>query len=140
VHISLNDAPIGEIPFFADRDLGGHLSGTIAASGLHQQPKIDVELIAPDLRIGQDLFFEEGKLSLVIAPRPDAAPADDRSLGLLKLGLQSQDGGRLDAQAFAGIRWESGVDPSSIARPPPTSTPSSPRSGSPRSIPWSRTS
>ncbi len=112
IHGTFKDAPIGEIPFFADRDIGGHLSGTIAASGLHEQPKIDVELTAPDLRVGQDLFFDEGKLSLVVAPRPDAAADDAHALGLVKLGLSSQDGGRLDAQAFAGIVWKSGLDPS----------------------------
>jgi translocation and assembly module TamB len=112
VHATFKDAPIGELPFLADRDIGGHLSGTIAASGLHGQPKIDVELVAPDLRIGQDLFFDEGKLSLVIAPRPGADASDDHALGLVKLGLSSQDGGRLDAQAFAGIQWNKGLDPS----------------------------
>lgn len=105
----LTEAPLGAVPFLNDRDVGGHLSGTIAMSNLRDRPTLHVELTAPDLQIGPELFFKEGELSLDIAPSEavaTGAPAGGVAKVLAK--LVDHDGGRLDASAFAGLRWENG--------------------------------
>jgi translocation and assembly module TamB len=107
----LTEAPLGAVPLLDDRDVGGHLSGTIAMSNLHDRPTLHVELTAPDLQIGPELFFNEGELSLDIAPSEailGGAPSGGVAKVLAK--LVDHDGGRLDASAFAGLLWENGKD------------------------------
>lgn len=107
-YAKLEEAPIGEVPWFADHDVGGHVSGTVAMSGLHEHPEMKIDLNLPDLQIGQDLFFDEGSLKVEIAP-PKGAEAE--STARVQAHLAAQDGGLFDASAFAGIRWEDGLLP-----------------------------
>jgi translocation and assembly module TamB len=108
-YAKLEEVPIGEIPWFADHDVGGHMSGTVSMSGLHDHPEMKVDLALPDLQIGSDLFFNEGTLKVDIAAPSGAA--SDRSTARVQAHLAAQDGGLLDASAFAGVRWQGGLLP-----------------------------
>lgn len=108
-YAKLDEVPLGEIPWFADHDVGGHMSGTVAMSGLHERPELKVDLTLPDLQVGQDLFFHEGAFKLDIAA--PTGPTGDRSTARVQAHLGAQDGGQLDASAFAGILWEGGLLP-----------------------------
>ena len=105
----LDEAPLGEVPWFADHDVGGHMSGTISMKGLNVRPEMKIDLNLPDLQIGQDLFFNEGSLKVDIAP--PSGKDGERSTARVQAHLGAQDGGQLDASAFAGILWQSGLLP-----------------------------
>ena len=105
----LDEAPLGEVPWFADHDVRGHMSGTVSMSGLNEHPEMKIDLSLPDLQIGQDLFFEEGSLKVDIAP-PTVA-SGDRSTARVQAHLGAQDGGLLDVSGFAGILWQGGLLP-----------------------------
>ncbi len=108
-YAKLDELPLGEVPWFADHDVGGHMSGTIAMSGLHEHPAMKVDLDLPDLQIGSDLFFSEGSLKVDIAAPTGAA--GDHSTARVQAHLAAQDGGLLDASAFAGVVWRRGLVP-----------------------------
>jgi translocation and assembly module TamB len=108
-YAKLQELPLGEIPWFADHDVGGHMSGEISMSGLHEHPEMKVNLDLPDLQIGQDLFFNEGSLKVDIAAPSGAA--GDRSTARVQAHLAAQDGGLLDVSAFAGVLWQRGLVP-----------------------------
>ncbi|MEP7121014.1 MAG: translocation/assembly module TamB domain-containing protein [Byssovorax sp.] len=108
-YAKLDEVPLGEVPWFADHDVGGHMSGTVSMSGLHEHPEMKVDLTLPDLKIGADLFFSEGALKVDIAPPTGAA--GDHSTARVQAHLAAQDGGLLDASAFAGVLWKGGLVP-----------------------------
>ena len=108
-YAKLDEVPLGEVPWFADHDVGGHMSGTVSMSGLHEHPEMKVDVTLPDLQIGSDLFFNDGSLKVEIAPPTGAA--GDRSTARVQAHLAAQDGGLLDASAFAGVLWERGLLP-----------------------------
>ena len=108
-YAKLEEVPLGEVPWFADHDVGGHMSGTVSMSGLHEHPELKVDLSLPDLQIGADLFFNEGSLKVDIAAPSGAA--GDRSTARVQAHLAAQDGGLLDASAFAGVLWQGGLVP-----------------------------
>jgi translocation and assembly module TamB len=108
-YAKLDEVPLGEIPWFADHDVGGHMSGTVAMSGLHERPELKVDLTLPDLQIGQDLFFNEGAFKLDVAA--PTGPTRDRATARVQAHLGAQDGGQLDASAFAGVLWQGGLVP-----------------------------
>ena len=108
-YAKLDEVPLGEIPWFADHDVAGHMSGTVAMSGLRESPVLKVDLTLPDLQVGQDLFFNEGSFKLDVAA--PAGPTGDRSTARVQAHLGAQDGGQLDASAFAGVLWEGGLLP-----------------------------
>jgi len=126
----LDEVPLGELPLFGDIGVGGHLNGVVAMSGLGKAPTLKAELDVPDLKIGDDLFFERGALSLHIQPRrrplpedgdkaaaaaqrkageEEASPREDTAIA--RVELVTQEGGRLDASAFAGVTWQDGLVP-----------------------------
>jgi translocation and assembly module TamB len=108
-YAKLDEVPLGDVPWFADHDVAGHMSGTVSMSGLHEHPEMKVDLTLPDLQIGTDLFFNEGSLKVEIAPPTGAA--GDRSTARVQAHLAAQDGGLLDASAFAGVLWQRGLLP-----------------------------
>lgn len=105
--LSLDDAPLADLPFIRDRGIGGFVSGTIRAANLHRAPTLDVELELPDLRVGADMFFEKAAVSLHIDKRKGSA----MDTALAKVELVGQSGGRFDASAYAGVTWRDGLVP-----------------------------
>jgi translocation and assembly module TamB len=106
IEAKLHDAPLGEVPFLAKNSVGGHLSGSIAIRGLNDKPSVAIDLELPDLRLGQDLFFETGRISVHIDPSKGAgAPGGFSSpnTGIAKIDLVAQDGGSLKLVGYAGM-------------------------------------
>jgi translocation and assembly module TamB len=120
----LHDVPLGEIPFLADSNIGGHIDGRIAIQGIGDEPRVAIDLEMPDLQVGESLFFESGRISLHIDPTKDVDAAAVRGVpgmpaptltspntGVANVELVAQDGGRLSLTGFAGITWQDGVVP-----------------------------
>jgi translocation and assembly module TamB len=99
--------PLGEIPFFADRDIAGNLSGTLSASGLNQNPSLSLKLDMPDLQLGPEVFLESGTVSLQIQP----VEGSGRSRAFVTADILAQDGGRLRTNAYSGIVWRDKLMP-----------------------------
>jgi translocation and assembly module TamB len=102
---TLFDVPIGELPFFSDREIGGHVGGKIVVSGINRAPAIDVTLALPDLRLGQDLFFEDSSLTLH-AGRAKEVDGEQRADATAAVDLRTQDGGRLRANGYSGVVYK----------------------------------
>lgn len=132
MYMSLFELPLGAIPALSDRDIAGPVTGTISMSGLNANPKLDVNLTAPFVRLGE-LYFD-GRVIAHIAPRPSASDegaadaattadehgqadaaktADERGQAdaTFEVDLDGQDGGGLQVLAYAGIRWAGLVIP-----------------------------
>jgi translocation and assembly module TamB len=105
--LSLDNAPLAELPFLSDRGIAGLVSGTVRVAGLHEAPTVDVDLELPGLRIGTDMFFEKAALSLHVQKHKGAT----NDTAIAKVELVGQDGGRLDASAYAGVEWEDALLP-----------------------------
>jgi translocation and assembly module TamB len=106
VFAKLAEVPLGEIPQLADTGIGGHVGGTISIANLNDKPTMKIELLAPDLKVGDDLYFEEGTLKLEIQ-----RGADGKDRGIATAKLVGHDQGRLDATAYSGIVWQDGMVP-----------------------------
>jgi translocation and assembly module TamB len=107
VEAKLHDLPLGEIPFLADREIGGFVRGDIAVKGLFKSPEASVHLEIPGLKFGPGGYFETAEVSLDITP----PRGGQTSMAKAKLTLGAHDGGRLDAQAHTRIGWELGAVP-----------------------------
>lgn len=103
----LYDIPLGEIPFLADREIGGYVRGDIAVRGLFNAPEVAVHLEIPGLKFGPGGYFETAEVALDIAPPRDGQP----SLATAKVALGAHDGGRLDVNARTQIAWKAGALP-----------------------------
>lgn len=114
VHAQIKEAPVGDIPFFVDREISGTLSGALDVEGLHQKPTVHAELDMPGLRIGEDLTFTRNKIVLDVT-REGAASVEpggvDRATARASVDLAGRGGGELKVTANAGVIWEGGVVP-----------------------------
>lgn len=111
IHATITEAPLGEVPFFSDRDIGGHLNGKLTLTGFGTRPELAVDLDVPDLRFGQDLFFDRCALHVGV-PRPaEHKPGDGHSTATASLELVAQDGGKLDAGLISDVIWQGGLVP-----------------------------
>lgn len=111
----LDRLPLGDIPFLADRSVGGFATGVIQVTGLNDKPTLAVDLTLPGLSVGPDLTFDRAALSVDLRRRQAAV----RDTGLAKLELVAHNGGRIDASAYGGFTWKDGyiptIDPESPA-------------------------
>ena len=56
--------PLGDLPVFGDRGLGGHLSGQVELAGIGTTPALHVDLRTTDLTIGPDVAFDEAVIEI----------------------------------------------------------------------------
>ncbi|MEJ7730044.1 MAG: translocation/assembly module TamB domain-containing protein [Polyangiaceae bacterium] len=105
-YAKLDEVPLGELPRLADNGIAGHVAGTISMTGMNQAPALKVALTLPDLKIGDDLYFEEGAVTLDISRGQDG-----KERGIATARFIGHDGGRLDATGYAGIVWKDGLLP-----------------------------
>lgn len=108
-HARLTEVPLGELPLLEESGVAGHVTGVVAMSGLGVAPTLTAALDLPDLKIGDDLFFERGGLSVRIEPQRQGDASADTALARVR--LEAQDGGVLEATAYAGVRWRDGLVP-----------------------------
>jgi translocation and assembly module TamB len=93
------------------------VSGTVALSGLNREPRLDVDLTLPFVRLGE-LFFD-GHVVAHVAPKRSEASGDaetasgdeaaahkEEASATLEIDLEGQDGGVLQVLAFAGAKWK----------------------------------
>ena len=81
----LTDIPIGNVPFFSARDVGGDLGGTFAWEGIGtQEPTIKADLSISSLRTGHDATIDRGSLHVDVA-RPSSANLAARADARLSL-------------------------------------------------------
>jgi translocation and assembly module TamB len=117
--VKLTDLPFNELPALTDRDISGHLGGTIAVTGLGEKPSVLVDLSSPDLKIGQDLAYDHAAVRVDL-PAPTGAASKGLASAPLtaKIDLASKTGGSLTAGASATVQWEDGLVPSpDMSRP-----------------------
>ena len=107
--VKLAEVPLRELPLLEENGVAGHVSGVIAMSGLGEAPTLTAALDLPDLKIGDDLFFERGGVSLRIEPQRRGDATEDTALARVR--LEAQDGGIFDATAYAAVRWQDGFIP-----------------------------
>lgn len=107
----LTRVPLGEIPFFADRGMAGHLDGSVALEGLGTDPTLKAALSLPDLRIGNDLAYDESAISVEIVRPKGRTAAAGRGTASARIALSSKKGGRFTASAFSEIIWQNGLVP-----------------------------
>lgn len=127
VFARISDLPLAELPFLADRSIGGHVSGTIALAGLNDQPSLDVELQTTTLQLDPE-YFSDATLKAQIRPVAgghaeraavgsiDAAMVPvERAVGNVVLKIEPPGGGDdegvLSLQAYSGILWEDRLYP-----------------------------
>jgi len=123
----LSDLPLAELPYLADRGIGGHVSGTIALAGLNDRPSLDVDLQTTTLQLDPE-YFSDATLRAQI--RPVAGGHDERAtvgsidaamtpvqkaVGNVVLRIEPPGGGGdegvLSLQAYSGILWEDRLYP-----------------------------
>jgi translocation and assembly module TamB len=102
--------PVGDIPFLADRDIRGHLEGSLAILGLGKEPTLELGLRVPDLSIGRDLVYDKAEVTARFGPKKDAAGVA-RNHAEVRAEISSKAGGRFLAQAFNDVVWHGGFVP-----------------------------
>lgn len=102
--------PIGEVPFLADRDIRGHLDGSLALLGLGKDPTLDLSLRVPDLAIGRDLTYDKAEVSAVFGRKKDATGAT-RNAAAVRAEISSKAGGRFLAATSNDVLWHGGFVP-----------------------------
>ncbi|WP_437662717.1 translocation/assembly module TamB domain-containing protein [Sorangium sp. So ce1182] len=105
---TLREVPLGDVPLLGDNGIDGHVSGEIEMRDLNVAPKLTAHLTLPDLSLGGDVAFKRGVLSLRVDPRPGGARGD---LRVTELALEGPSGGKLQANAYASVRFEGGLIP-----------------------------
>ncbi len=103
--------PLGDIPFFGDRDTGGHLSGKLAMDGIGDKPSLQVDLHMDDLKVGHDVAYERAAITLDIAKQKAAEGGGERSPLKLAVELAGKVGGRLTTTVAGEVAWENGLVP-----------------------------
>ncbi len=111
---TLTDAPLGDVPFFVDRDVSGQLSGNVKIEGLNDRPSVSADLSIKQLKIGDDLYFDKSRIAVEIKrphgpPAADGAP--DKATARLSAELASQEGGTFTAGGHVGVVWQGGLIP-----------------------------
>lgn len=118
--------PLGSLPALSDRDVQGHVSGTVLISDVNANPSIEVKLLVPDLELGGESF--SARVTAAVkpsdgseeAPPPADAGAIDAAAtqkpvpggnATVEFELEDQSGGNLSAIAFAGVQWTDGFIP-----------------------------
>jgi translocation and assembly module TamB len=115
----LYEVPLAEVPMLAASNVGGHIAGTIAVRGLGDKPSVAIDLELPDLQMGNDNFFEGGRISLHIDSDKEGADIPEelkkrisaKDTAVAKVELTGQDGGKLSVSAFAGVVWKDKLIP-----------------------------
>ncbi|MGK3962117.1 translocation/assembly module TamB domain-containing protein [Sorangium sp. So ce118] len=105
---TLREVPLGDVPLLGDNGIDGHVSGEIEMRDLNVAPKLTAHLTLPDLSLGGDVAFKRGVLSLRVDPRPGGARGD---LRVTELALEGPSGGKLQANAYASVRFQGGLIP-----------------------------
>jgi translocation and assembly module TamB len=108
----LDKLPLGDIPFFADRGVGGSLSGTLALGGLGDKPFTKVDLGIAGLKIADHAYdVAEVKFDITPPKTPSAAKGekDPRGIATAKVELSSKTGGRLAIDASSEVIWPNGL-------------------------------
>ncbi|MFT3766019.1 MAG: translocation/assembly module TamB domain-containing protein [Minicystis sp.] len=107
----LTSLQLGDIPFFSDRGIEGHLSGNVTLTGLGEAPALKVAVTLPDLKVGHDLAYDDVSLALDIGrPKGRDLPAD-RGTATARVEIASKTGGKLSASAFSDIVWQNALVP-----------------------------
>src|SRR5262249_19105235 len=119
VTATLTRFPLGDVPFFVDRDVGGNVSGHISIDHLHDHPSVKADLDIPDLHVGE-LMFTTAKVAVDVSkPLERGANGIYRTAGSANLDLATTDGGRLNVSAAAGVVWnDDGVAPAACTEHP----------------------
>jgi translocation and assembly module TamB len=110
VHLGIEGLPVGDVPFFADRDIAGHLSGKLAMESIGDKPSLSVELHMDGLKIGRDLAYERATVSLDVAA-PRSTPRGERSASRLAVELAGTNAGRLATTVTNDVSWDHGIVP-----------------------------
>jgi translocation and assembly module TamB len=103
LRVALDRVPLGEVPYFADVDVGGHLSGTLTLKGLGETPSLHVDLSLPDLAVGHSFVYDRATI-VVDVPEPAGGLREARAA----LALSGGAGGELTVRASAKVSWEKG--------------------------------
>ena len=111
VHATLTQAPLGEVPFLADLGVDGHLSGSVALTGVGATPTLKVDLALPDLKIGRDLVYDTAAIKVDITPGKDARAGAEHGAATSKLELSSKKGGKLEISTVSAVLWKNGLVP-----------------------------
>jgi len=106
----LDQVPLGDVPLFADTDIGGHLSGTLAMTGIGEKPSLHLDLEMPDARVGQDVAYDHTSVKLDIAP-PVAGAGVERSASKLEVQVSGPKSGSLTTTVTHGVTWLGGAVP-----------------------------
>ncbi len=123
LRVELDRVPLGEIPYFAHMEVGGHLSGRLQMNGIGDKPSLHADLHLPDLgivydhnditRVGRAEYHADVSVDL-------RAPVGGRSPAAATLALSS-GGGELGRERVGegrlGPRGGSCRSPTRISRP-----------------------
>lgn len=102
VHAILDKLPLGQIPYFADRDVDGLVSGAFTFQKRGDEPEANARLEVEKLGIGDEARFDRATLSLEIS-HPKGA---EKSRAVAQLELVGENEGRIDATGYAGVAWK----------------------------------
>lgn len=103
VRATLRELPLELIPFFADRDVAGRVSGVMRFDQRGDEPEAAARIEVSGLALGSQSSFDHAALELSIgSPGGPEKPAR----GVAQLALVGRGGGRIDATGYAGIDWQ----------------------------------
>jgi translocation and assembly module TamB len=108
VQVELDQLPVGDIPFFADHDIAGAVTGRVTMAGMGDQPSLNADLHMPGLRVGT-VVYERAALTLAIE-RPSPA-SKGRSRSKLALELAGAHAGTLTTTMTHEVTWRGGLLP-----------------------------
>jgi translocation and assembly module TamB len=116
--VKLTDLPFNELPALTDRDISGHLRGSIAITGIGEKPSVLVDLASPDLRIGQDLTYDHASVRVELPPPATEGKGPASTTATARIELSGKDAGSLTADARATVRWQDMLVPAPDATRP----------------------
>ncbi len=111
---TLRDLPLEVIPFFADRDVEGRVSGSLRFDQRGGAPEAAGRIEVSGLKLGSQSSFDRAAVELSIGS-PGGAGKPAR--GVAQLALVGRGGGRIDATGYAGVDWRGFLPQIDDARP-----------------------
>ncbi|MDI1483151.1 translocation/assembly module TamB domain-containing protein [Polyangium sp. y55x31] len=111
---TLRDLPLELIPFFADRDIAGRVSGVLRFDQRGVDPEAAARIEVSGLELGSQSSFDRATLELSIG---NPGGAKNPARGVAQLELVGRGGGRIDATGYAGVDWEGIVPHIDATRP-----------------------
>lgn len=99
--VELVALPLGDVPAFGDRGVGGHVSGKIALDALDSAPAIEVDLRSDDLTAGTGVAYKRARFT--VSTRRTAGSAD--ATAIAEAHFQDPSGGAFDAAGYVQLDW-----------------------------------